>query len=63
MTLNFINAVIDEKSFNKITNYIENAKSSPEVEVVFGGDFDKSKGYFITPTVLKNFQSKIYHHV
>lgn len=55
---NFINAVIDEKSFNKITNYIENAKSSPEVEVVFGGDFDKSKGYFITPTVLKTSNPK-----
>ncbi len=55
---NFINAVIDEKSFNKITKYIENAKSSPEVEVVFGGDFDKSKGYFITPTVLKTSNPK-----
>lgn len=50
---NFVNAVIDEKAFDKISGYIENAKKSAEVEIVFGGTFDKSKGYFITPTVLK----------
>ncbi|MBX2984867.1 MAG: L-glutamate gamma-semialdehyde dehydrogenase [Bacteroidia bacterium] len=49
---NFINAVIDEKAFNKIANYIDNAKSSSDVELVFGGNHDKSKGYFIDPTVL-----------
>jgi 1-pyrroline-5-carboxylate dehydrogenase len=49
---NFINAVIDEKSFNKITKYIEEAKNDPEVEVIAGGNFDKSVGYFIEPTVL-----------
>ncbi|MGY6523365.1 MAG: L-glutamate gamma-semialdehyde dehydrogenase [Mongoliitalea sp.] len=49
---NFINAVIDEKSFDKIAKYIDNAKSAPEVEVIAGGTYDKSKGYFIAPTVI-----------
>ncbi|HSI78108.1 MAG TPA: L-glutamate gamma-semialdehyde dehydrogenase, partial [Lunatimonas sp.] len=49
---NFINAVIDEKSFDKITGYIDEAKATEGVEVIAGGTFDKSKGYFITPTVL-----------
>jgi 1-pyrroline-5-carboxylate dehydrogenase len=50
---NFMGAVIDEKSFDKLAAYIDNAKKSQGVEVVFGGTYDKSKGYFITPTVLK----------
>ncbi len=50
---NFFNAVIDEKSFNKISAYISEAKKTQGVEVVSGGNFDKSKGYFIEPTVLK----------
>lgn len=49
---NFVNAVIDEKAFDKISAYINEAKSSSEVEVVSGGGCDKSKGYFIEPTVL-----------
>ncbi len=49
---NFINAVIDEKSFDKIAKYIDEAKASDKVEVVAGGGYDKSKGYFIEPTVL-----------
>lgn len=49
---NFINAVIDEKSFDKIAKYIDNAKASHKVEVIAGGNYDKSKGYFIEPTVL-----------
>ncbi len=49
---NFINAVIDEKAFDKIASYIDDAKSSDVVEVVAGGNYDKSKGYFIEPTVL-----------
>lgn len=49
---NFINAVIDEKSFDKIARYIDGAKESNEVEVIAGGNYDKSKGYFIEPTVL-----------
>ncbi|WP_338812919.1 L-glutamate gamma-semialdehyde dehydrogenase [Bernardetia sp. Wsw4-3y2] len=50
---NFINAVIDEKSFDKIAKYIDNAKKDKNVKVIAGGNYDKSKGYFIEPTVLK----------
>ncbi|SIS81925.1 L-glutamate gamma-semialdehyde dehydrogenase [Belliella pelovolcani] len=49
---NFINAVIDEKAFDKISKYITDAKAADGVEVIAGGNFDKSKGYFIEPTVL-----------
>ena len=49
---NFINAVIDEKAFDKITSYIDKAKNSADVEIIAGGTYDKSKGYFIAPTVL-----------
>lgn len=49
---NFVNAVIDAKAFAKITSYINEAKMSPEVSVISGGNFDDSKGYFVEPTVL-----------
>ncbi|MCC6385309.1 MAG: L-glutamate gamma-semialdehyde dehydrogenase [Bacteroidia bacterium] len=49
---NFFNAVIDEKAFTKITSYLDAAKKSKDIEVVTGGNYDKSKGYFIDPTVL-----------
>jgi 1-pyrroline-5-carboxylate dehydrogenase len=49
---NFINAVIDEKSFDKISKYIADAKANPIVEIIAGGNCDKSKGYFIEPTVI-----------
>ncbi len=49
---NFVNAVIDEKAFDKIMGYIDRAKRSPDAEVIFGGTGDKSKGYFIDPTVI-----------
>jgi len=49
---NFINAVIDEASFDKISGYIENAKKDSDVEIIAGGNSDKSKGYFIEPTVI-----------
>jgi 1-pyrroline-5-carboxylate dehydrogenase len=49
---NFINAVIDEKGFDKITAYITNAKNDKNVEIIAGGGFDKSVGYFIEPTVI-----------
>ena len=49
---NFFNAVIDEKAFNKITKYIDDASESNLVEVLAGGSYDKSSGYFIQPTVL-----------
>ena len=49
---NFINAVIDEKSFNSLAKYIDEAKKDKGVEIIAGGNYDKSKGYFIEPTVL-----------
>ncbi|MDR1021402.1 MAG: L-glutamate gamma-semialdehyde dehydrogenase [Synergistaceae bacterium] len=49
---NLMGAVIDEKSFDFIVSYIEEAKRSPDVEVITGGGHDKSKGYFIEPAVL-----------
>lgn len=49
---NFINAVIDERSFDKIVGFIEAAKKSDKVKIIAGGNYDKSKGYFIEPTVL-----------
>jgi 1-pyrroline-5-carboxylate dehydrogenase len=49
---NFINAVIDEKAFNAISRYIEEARKNPMNEIIAGGNFDKSKGYFIEPTVI-----------
>ena len=49
---NFVTSVIDEKSFDKISSYIKNAKLSNDAEVIIGGNFDKSKGYFIEPTVI-----------
>ncbi len=49
---NLINAVIDEKSFDSISEYIDNAKESNVVEIIAGGGHDKAKGYFIEPTVL-----------
>lgn len=49
---NFINAVIDEKAFDKLAGYIERAKADDGVEVIVGGNYDKSVGYFIEPTVI-----------
>jgi 1-pyrroline-5-carboxylate dehydrogenase len=49
---NFINAVIDEKAFNSITGYIEKARQNPMNEIIAGGKYDKSQGYFIEPTVV-----------
>ncbi len=55
---NFINAVIDENSFDKITSYIEKAKTDVDAEIICGGTFDKTKGYFITPTVIVTKNAK-----
>jgi 1-pyrroline-5-carboxylate dehydrogenase len=49
---NFINAVIDERSFDKISDFIEAAKKSKDAEIIAGGGYDKSVGYFIEPTVI-----------
>lgn len=53
---NFVNAVIDEKSFDKIASYINGAKASGDTEIVAGGNFDKSKGYFVEPTIIRAFK-------
>lgn len=55
---NFINAVIDEKSFDNIVSYIEYAKHSNEAEIIFGGTYDKSVGYFVKPTLIKTTNPK-----
>ncbi len=49
---NFINAVIDEKSFDKLAKYIDAAKKDSNVEIIAGGNYDKSSGYFIEPTII-----------
>ncbi len=49
---NFMNAVIDESSFDKLQGFIEQAKEDKDAEVIFGGKCDKSVGYFIEPTVI-----------
>lgn len=49
---NFVNAVIDEKAFDTIDGYISRAENSDDAEVILGGSRDKSKGYFIEPTVI-----------
>jgi 1-pyrroline-5-carboxylate dehydrogenase len=50
---NFINAVIDEKSFDKIKQYIDNAKKDTKAEILVGGKCDKKEGYFIQPTIIE----------
>ena len=50
---NFINAVIDEKSFDKISGYINQAKKDPKAEIWAGGKTDKKNGYFIQPTIIE----------
>lgn len=50
---NFINAVIDKESFNNIKEYIERARKNKNVELLIGGECDDSKGYFITPTLIR----------
>ena len=50
---NFINAVIDEKSFDKICSYIESARNTDQASILAGGECNKSEGYFIQPTVIE----------
>lgn len=50
---NFINAVIDERAFDKIRGYIDRAKKDKKASVLAGGKCDKSKGYFIEPTIIE----------
>jgi len=51
-TSNFINAVISEKAFNSISSYIDYAKTADDAEIIAGGSYDKSVGYFIEPTII-----------
>lgn len=49
---NFVNAVIDEKAFDKISGFIDYIKAQPDAEIIAGGNYDKSMGYFIEPTIV-----------
>jgi 1-pyrroline-5-carboxylate dehydrogenase len=55
---NFMNAVIDEKAFDRIAKYIDAAKQSSDATIIAGGNYDKSKGYFIEPTVIETSNPK-----
>ena len=50
---NFVNAVIDEKSFKNIATYIDGVKESNDAEIICGGNYDSSKGWFVEPTVIE----------
>ena len=60
---NFIGAVIDERSFEKITGYIDHAKSARDAEVLCGGEYDATEGFFIKPTLIQaktpNYRSMV----
>jgi 1-pyrroline-5-carboxylate dehydrogenase len=49
---NFVNAVIDQKAFDKISGYIEAARASDDAEVLVGGECDDSEGWFVRPTII-----------
>jgi 1-pyrroline-5-carboxylate dehydrogenase len=51
---NFVNAVISDKAFTSIARYIDMAKQSPMNEIIAGGKYDKSKGYFVEPTIIES---------
>jgi 1-pyrroline-5-carboxylate dehydrogenase len=51
-TGNFINAVIDDRAFKKLSGYIDQAKKDSDAEIIVGGGYDDSEGYFIEPTVI-----------
>jgi 1-pyrroline-5-carboxylate dehydrogenase len=55
---NFVNAVIDEKAFNNIARYIDNAKKDKKAKILVGGKYDKKHGYFIEPTVIETTDPK-----
>lgn len=50
---NFVNAVIDENSFDNIMNYINFAKEASDAKIIYGGEGDKSVGYFVKPTIIE----------
>lgn len=55
---NFVNAVIDARAFEKIVGYIEHARESDDAEIIYGGDYDDSTGYFIEPTIIRAHEPK-----
>ena len=55
---NFVNAVIDEKSFDRIAAYIDEAKNSSQAKILVGGTYNKTKGYFINPTIIEALNPK-----
>lgn len=55
---NMVCAVIDERSFNKIKGYIDNAKKDPKAKIIAGGECDSSKGWFIKPTIIQTTDPK-----
>lgn len=55
---NFINAVIDQKSFNKISKFIDEAKAADDAEIIAGGEYDDSIGYFVRPTIIATSNPK-----
>ena len=55
---NFVNAVIDEKSFDNITRYINKAKKDKKAKILVGGNFSKKLGYFVEPTVIETTDPK-----
>lgn len=57
---NFVNAVIDEDSFDKLSKVIDDVKTSSDAEIIFGGTYDKSEGYFIHPTVILAKKADFY---
>src|SRR5690606_19794706 len=50
---NFMGAVIDKRSFDKIKSYIDDAKRSGDTEIIAGGEYDDSVGYFVRPTIIE----------
>jgi 1-pyrroline-5-carboxylate dehydrogenase len=55
---NFVNAVIDARAFDKIVSYIEHARELDDAEIIYGGNYDDSTGYFIEPTVIRAHDPK-----
>ena len=55
---NFVNAVISERAFDRIAGYIDYVKSQPDAEIITGGTYDKSVGYYITPTTVVTTNAK-----
>lgn len=55
---NFVNAVIDQRAFDTIVGYIERAKEDSETELVYGGTYDDSTGYFIEPTLIRTYNAQ-----